>query len=219
MEATNRIMLKLLCSIFVCHLLIGSQFSEVASLKPDDFILDIFKKTVTLDRHVRNYKSPGYYIQPVDITTFSVTHAIWLKQFDISKIFVYDPVKEKPIDYVRVNFKIIQMLKINHEARREIFNGSTIISSNEESAVKLNILLKADFDYEIHIEMPENMQLMYRDFLEVREFRIKRLGIGRSIYVTFFQRNKSVKPPAIKDDRLKNSQGIVSRLQLKKRWL
>lgn len=212
-------MLKLLCSILVCYLSFGSQLSEAISLKPDEWTFGLFRRTAVLDRHIRNFKTPGYYIQPVDITTFSVTRSIWLKQFDISKIFVYDPVKEKPIDYVRVNFKIIQMLKRNPEARREIFTGNTVLCSKDESKVELNILLKADFDYEIHIEMPENLQLMYRDFLEVREFLIRRWGIGRSINVTFFQRNKSIKPPAIKDDKLKNSQGIVSRLHLKKRWL
>lgn len=214
-------MLKLLCSISVCCLLFGGQFSEAISWQPNEWMLGIFRRTVVLDRHVHDFKSPGYYIQPIDITTFSVTRAIWLKQFDISKVFVYDPAKEnyKSIDYVRVNFKIIQMLKTNSAARREIFTGNTVLCSKDESSVELNLLLKADFDYEIHIEMPENLQLMYRDFLEVREFQIRRWGIGRSIYVTFFQRNKSIRPPTINDDTLRNSQGIVSRLHLKKRLL
>lgn len=210
-------MLKLFCSLFVYQLLIGSQSGEAISLNSDVLA---WGRTVILDRHVRGFKSPGYYIQPVDITAFSVTQAIWLKQFDISKIFVYDddPAKEEPIDHVRVNFKIIQRLKGNPEVQREIFTGNTVLSSNEEASVQLNILLKADFFYEIRIEMPENLQLMYRDFLEVREFVIKRWGINRTIFVTFHQRNKSIKPPAIQDERLKNSQGIVSRLYLKKRW-
>lgn len=212
-------MLKLFYLIFICHLLAGSRLSDAFSLNPIDWTPNIFRRRVILDRHVYDFKTPGYYIQPVDITTFSVTQAIWLERFDISKIFVYDPIKEKPIDYVRVNFKIIQMLKTNHDARKEIFTGNTILSSNAESSVALHILLRADFDYEIHIEMPENLQLMYRDFLEVREFKIRRWGIGRTVFVKFFQRNKSIKPPAIKDDRLKNSQGIVARLHVKKRWI
>lgn len=212
-------MLKLFCWIFVCHLLVGDRFSAAISLNPKNWIPNIFRRTAILDRHVRNFKTPGYYIQPVDITTFAVTRTIWLEQFDISKVFVYDPVKEKPIDHVRVNFKIIQRLKVNHDAQRVIFTGNTVLSSNAEAAVSTNLLLKADFDYEIHIEMPENLQLMYRDFLEVREFKIRQWGIGRTVFVTFFQRNKSIKPPAIKDDRLKNSQGIVSCLRLKKRLI
>lgn len=199
-------MFKFLFSISAI-LLLTSEFSEALG----------HSKIVVLDRTVKNFKSPGYYVQPVDITTFSVNRAIPLKQFDISKIFVYDPVKEIPIDHVRVNFKIVQKLKTNPQHNREIFFGNTIISSKVEAQVPTDIKLKPDFDYEIQIEMPENLQLMYLDFLEIREFKIKK-WFGRSIFVNFHQHNLGIKPPGVTDDKRKNSQGIVNRIHLQNPW-
>lgn len=207
-------MVRILCAVSLIVLL-SNGFSEAFS---GDFNkLWPLKRIVVLDRTVVGFKSPGYYIQPVDKTTFSVSRAIRLKQFDISKIFVYDPTKEVEIDHVRVNFKIVQLLKIDPTRTRDIFSGNTVLSSTHEANVPLNIQLKPDFDYEIRIEMPENLQLMYTDFLEIREFKIKK-WFGRSIYVNFYQHNSGEKPPVIEDDKRKNSHGIVNRIHLQNPW-
>lgn len=176
-------------------------------------------KMAVLDRTVADAQSPGYYLQPIDITAFSVSRSIWLKQFDMSRVFVYDPVREKQIDYVRVNFRIIQSVKSNPASNRTIFTGNTVLSSNERSSVNLNLHLKSDFNYEIHVDMPNNLQLMYFNFLEIREFEVaSRAILSRPTYVTFTQRNKSIRPPAIGNDNLKHSQGIVARLHLLRPW-
>lgn len=181
------------------------------------YVWDRLKRTAVLDRTV-NIKSPGYYVQPIDITAFSVSQSIWLKQFDMPKIFLYDPDIEKPIDCVRVNFKIFEQPKSNSSEVKLIFFGNTMMSSKAETIVKLNIQLRSRYEYQIHVEMPKDLQLMYLNFLEIRQFQIKRF-FRRSIFVDFYQRNKSIRPPAIKDDRRRNTQGIVKRIHLKKSWL
>lgn len=207
-------MVRILCAVSVIVLL-SNGFCEAFSGDSEKFWPS--KRLVILDRTVDGFKSPGYYMLPEDKTTFSVSRAIWLKQFDISKIFVYDPTKEVPIDHVRVNFKIVQLLKTDPTRQREIFSGNTALSSTHEANVQLNILLKPDFDYEIRIEMPENLQLMYTNFLEIREFKINK-WFGRSIYVNFYQHNSGEKPPVIEDDKRKKSQGIVNRIYLRNPW-
>lgn len=206
-------MSKIVCSVSLVILLCS--FSEASSF---DFYRLLPKKTVVLDRTLDSLQSSGYYIPHVDKSTFSVSRPIKLKQIDISKIFVYNPKEEVSISNVAVNIKIVQILKTDSTRQRIMHNGTTILSSMEEAQIQLNINLIPDFYYEIQIEMPTNLQFMYKQFLEIREFKIAK-WLYRSILVNFFQHNTGKKPPTITDNRLKKSQGIVNRLYLQTSWL
>lgn len=175
-------------------------------------------RTWDLDRSVSQFASPGYYVQPVDKTGFSVSQPLWLEQFDVSKIYVYDPIKEIISDNVTVKFKIIEIFKEDsHE--KIIFKGQTVLNSTYEANVNTKhsdtgIQLKPGYTYEIQLEIPQEKQLMYNEFLEIKEFN-KRRFLHNFIYIRFYQVNPDSKPPTEGDTNRKLSHGLVKRLYLK----
>lgn len=175
-------------------------------------------QTWNLDRSVSQFASPGYYVLPTDKTGFSVSHPLWLEQFDVSKIYVYDPIKEIISDNVTVKFEIVEILKEDsHETI--IFKGQTVLNSTYEAKVNTKhsntgIQLKPGYTYEIQLEIPQGKQLMYNEFLEIKEFS-KRRFLHNFIYLRFYQVNPDSKPPTEGDTNRKLSHGLVKRLHLK----
>lgn len=175
-------------------------------------------QTWNLDRSVSQCISPGYFVLSVDKTAFSVNHPLWLEQFDVSKIFNYDPVKEIISENVTVKYEIVEILKeVAHE--EIIFKGEIILNSTYEAEAKtqfsgMGISLKPGYTYEIQVEIPEGKQLMYFEDLEIKEFD-KRRFLQKSIHVKFHQANLDSKPPTEGYKTRKLSQGIVKQLHLK----
>lgn len=170
----------------------------------------------TLDRTAPNYISPGYYTLPVDRTTFSLSHPVFLEQFDVSRIFMFDPTEEIYIHYVSIQFKLVEIYRNNFEDKATILAGQILMNSTYDAKVKLSTDLKLDpaFLYEIRLEMPNKLNLMYNEYLKVKAFEIKR-PFGRSIEINMYQYNSDVKPPHAIGSRRKVSQGMVKRLYFK----
>lgn len=176
----------------------------------------LWKRRYVLDRSAPNYISPGYYILPIDRTTFSVSHPVYLDQFDVSRIFLYDPTEEVYVNRVPVQFKFVEIYRSNFHDKATLLAGRMLLNSTYDSSFKFSSDLKLDpsFLYEIRLEMPSNMNLMYNEYLKVREFTIKR-PFGRSVEINLYQYNSDVKPPNVTDTRRKVSQGMVKRLHFK----
>lgn len=180
------------------------------------------RHTVVIDRFVPNHDSPGYYILPLDKTAFSVDKPLWLHQFDIAKVYLYDAAKEIPVDNVPVRMRFVKIANQtfpNDNPAEVIFIGRTILNSTHEGTVKVpaKVPLHPGFTYEIRLKMPEKMHLMYNDFLDIREYKINRF-FGKSITVNFYHHNPSVKVPNAVDKQRQVSRGLVKKLHLKYSW-
>ena len=178
-------------------------------------------RTWILDRTALRDPLPGYYVLPVDRTAFTVDYPLWLEHFHVSKIYLYDPDKEIISDDVYVNYKIVEILK-EDSYERIIFEGVAVLNSTVEARVnttRLNtgVPLKPGYTYEIQLEIPEGKQLMYNEFLDIKEFSIRRIW-NKYIHVHFYQVNPPTKPPNEDDNRRKLSHGMIKRLHLKYLW-
>lgn len=166
--------------------------------------------TVVLDRSVDTYASPGYYLLNKDRTAFTVNRYLWLQQFNLSKVYIYHAEKEEPIDVIPVKYQIV---RIQNRSEEVIHTGKTKISSNYVTSVKFNeILLKPDYYYEIRVELPADVVLMYIDNLEIKEYYLRRFY--KPIRVKFYQHNADEKPDVEHGKRLL-SHGLVKQLYLK----
>lgn len=179
-------------------------------------------RTVIVDRTISNHNSPGYFILGVDRTTFSVDRPVWLQQFDVVKVFGYDPVKEIPVHRVPVKLKIRKLPNgdvKDKESIETVFTGHTVLNSTHEATVNVfsKVLLKPGFVYEIRMKMPDRSHFMYTDHLDIHEYKITRF-FSKSIIVHFHQHNPTVRPHSIKDSTRKVSHGLVKRLHLKYSW-
>lgn len=185
--------------------------AELGAVDPNNTI--VFTHRFLLDRSAPNYISPGYYLLPIDRTTFSVSRPIYLEQFDVSKIYLYDPVQEVHINRVPIQFKLVEIYRTNFKDKATILAGTMILNSTMDAKIKFssNLILDPYFLYEIRLEMPKNMTLMYNEFLKIQEYTIKR-PFGRSIEINLYQYNSDVRPPNVIDSRRKVSQGMVKRL-------
>lgn len=179
-------------------------------------------RTIIMDRTLTNHNSPGFFILGVDRTTFSVDRPVWLQQFDVVKVFGYDPVKEIPVHRVPVKIKIRKLpdgdVKDKHSIET-VFTGHSVLNSTHEATVNVfsKVLLKPGFVYEIRMKMPENGHFMYNDYLDIHDHKITRF-FSKSIIVHFHQHNPTVRPHSIKDSTRKVSHGLVNRLHLKYSW-
>lgn len=179
-------------------------------------------KTVIVDRTIKEHISTGFYILGVDRTTFSVDRPVWLQQFDIVKVFGYDPVKEIPVHRVPVKLKIRKLPDGDFTDKNlieTVFTGHTVLNSTHEATVNVfsKVLLKPGFVYEIRMKMPDRVHYMYTDYLDIHEHKITRF-FGKSIIVHFHQRNPTARPVSIKDSNRKVSHGLVKRLHVKYSW-
>lgn len=179
-------------------------------------------KTVIVDRTIKEHMSTGFYILGVDRTTFSVDRPVWLQQFDIVKVFGYDPVKEIPVHRVPVKLKIRKLPEGDFTDKNSIetvFTGHAVLNSTHEATVNVfsKVLLKPGFVYEIRMKMPERVHYMYTDYLDIHEHKITRF-FGKSIIVHFHQHNPTARPLSIKDSNRKVSHGLVKRLHVKYSW-
>lgn len=179
---------------------------------------DVFynpNRTVVLDRSVDTYAKPGYYLLPVDRTTFTVDRYLWLHQFNLSKVYIYHAEKEEPIDVIPVKYQIV---RIQNRSEEVLLAGKTKISSNYVASVKFHdILLKPDYYYEIRVELPEKVVLMYIDNLEIKEYYLRRFY--KPIQVKFYQHNAADKPPpGVEGGKRLLSHGLVKQLYLKYRF-
>lgn len=176
-------------------------------------------RTWILDRTALKDPLPGYYVLPVDRTAFTVDYPLWLEHFHVSKIYLYDPDKEIISTDVNVNYKIVE---IYTSYEKTIFEGEAVLNSTVEARVnttRLNkgVLLKPGYNYEIRLEIPEDKQLMYNEFLEIDEFKIRRIW-DKYIHVRFYQVNPPTKPPNEGDNRRKLSRGMIKRFHFKYLW-
>lgn len=180
------------------------------------------RHTVVIDRFASNHESPGYFILPLDKTAFSVDKPLWLHQFDIPKVYLYDPINEIAVDNLPIRLRFVKIANQtfpNDNPAEVIFIGRTIVNSTHETTVKVpaKVPLHPGFMYEIRLKMPEKTHLMYNEFHDIRDYKINRF-FGKSITVSFYQHNPMVKPPNPSDKRRKVSHGLVKKLHLKYSW-
>lgn len=209
-------MVKLLCFISAVVLFCSGFSSAEDSLNQlvePKFFWNI-NRTVLLDRAVSYYESPGYYLLKVDRTAFSVDNYVYFDQFNLSKVFLYHKSKEEAIEDVTVNYQIVQIIK----QKEEILNVGRIKLSSKHvtSAVFPTIVLKPYVMYEIRIEQPKDVNLMYLDNLEIKQYRL--LKLFRLLHVKFYQHNAGEKPTGVEDTSRKVSHGLVRHLHLKYHW-
>lgn len=170
-----------------------------------------------IDRSVRNYVSPGYFALPIDRTAFAVHDRVWLEQFDISPVFLYDPVNAIPVENVPTEIKLVEMFKPNNY-EKVLFHEKISLNSTDEAKINLvhgsgEIVLRPGYAYEIQLEFPKDTNVMYNDHHEIKEFSIRKI-FNTYIYVDFFQNNPESKPPKDEDKSRKLSHGMVKRLHL-----
>lgn len=161
-----------------------------------------------------------YYILPVDKTAFRVSQVVYLYQFDVPKIYIYDPVTDQiPTQDVNVRVRLIEYSKAEgHE--QVLYNEQIILNSKRDGKFRVSnvngrpIVLKPQYLYHFQLDLPENVQLMYSDVLELKEY--SHLVSGNNyIRMKFYQHNTIAKPPGITGDRRLQSLGLVKRLHLK----
>lgn len=171
-------------------------------------------QTWKLDRTVPQYVSPGFYVSHIDRTAFNVSELVWLKEFDLPRVYAYDPVNDVPIDDVKVNVKIVEISTVESK-QKTVFSTETIVNSTEEATVYVEELgLKPGHVYEIHVEIPQETHLLYSEFLEIKEYSLRRF-LKNPIHVQFFQHNESSKPPTDEKTARQPSYGMVKRVYLK----
>lgn len=178
---------------------------------------------VIVDRSVPNQESSGYFILPIDKTAFTVDKIVWLYEFDIAKVFLYDPIKEIPVENVPVRVKFVKIA--NHSLTNEttkaevVFVGRAILNSAHETTVKVlaKVPLHPGFVYEIRLKMPDKIHFMYKEYFDIKDYKINRF-FGKSITVGFLQHNPIHRPPNPADNRRKVSNGLVKKLHLKYSW-
>lgn len=166
------------------------------------------KRTNVLERFSGNY---GYFITPVDKTSFTVDHPIWLKQFDLPKVFGYHAKSKKNINNVPATVKVIEM----GDEQRELFVGQIKLNSGKEANVKITkgVLLQPNVEYIIQVETPEDTHLMINETFAMRTLTIHRI-MGKPIHVKFQQRNPTDKPSFDEKTKRKPSNGLVRRLHM-----
>lgn len=177
-------------------------------------------RTMIIDRTSDDTDSAGYFILPLDRTAFTVDRPVWLQQFDITKVFAYDPMQEIAVHRVPVKVRIRKIADINDKSTHEtVFIGHTVLNSTHEAKVNVfsKVMLKPDFVYEIRVKMPEKTHLMYSEHLDTRGYEISRF-FSKTIHLTFHQHNPNHKPAHIRDTRRHISQGMVKRLHVKYSW-
>lgn len=171
-----------------------------------------------IDRSVRNSASPGFFALSIDRTAFAVHDRVWVEQIDISKVYLYDPVNEVPVEDVPTQVKLVEMFKPN-DYEKVLFSEKISLNSTDEAKINLlhrtgEILLRPGYAYEIQLEFPKDKNLMYNDLHQIKEFSIRKI-FNTYIHVDFFQNNPESKPPNEEDKSRKLSKGMVKRLHLK----
>lgn len=194
------------CMVICCGL--GASDSKLSN--------KVLTRRFLLDRTAPNYISPGYYVNAVDRTTFSVSHPIYLEGFDVSRIFLYDPTEEIFVDHAAVPFRLVEIYRTNFKDKATILAGQVLLNSTYDAKVKFStdLILDKAFVYEIRLEMPKDLNFMYNEYLKIKEYQIKR-PFGRSMEINLYQYNSDVRPPNSIDSRRKVSQGMVKRLYFK----
>lgn len=170
-------------------------------------------KTNIIERLVK-IKSPGFYILPVDRTAFSVTHPVWLHQFDISRIYEYD-LTEIALYSVPVTFKILQGSRFDMRFNQTLFEGKTVLTSEQETMVKIpnGIQLNRGGVYEIRLELPEDIYLFHKETLGVQRYEIRNY-FDYNFHVKFYPFNAYFEKPQVSHDNHTRAYGIVTRLYL-----
>lgn len=165
-----------------------------------------------------NYESPGYFSLPVDRTAFAINDRVWLERFDIPKIYLYDPKNAIPVEDVPTHVKLVEIFKPN-SYEKVLFKEKVSLNSTDEAKIDLKhtsgeILLRPGYMYEIRLEFPKDTNIMYDEFLDIKEFSMRKI-FNTYIYVDFFQNNPVSKPPNAKDENRKLTHGMVKRLHLR----
>lgn len=199
-----------LVCLFYCH-------STNANVKQNTWLYPY--KSIIVNRSIADNPSPWYVILPVDRTAFSVNYRAWLHQFDISKIFVYNPIKDGPdnVANVSVKIKIMEKTLSDMQNKAEIYCGFKLLNSTDETKITIfpEVKLNPKSMYEIQIFLP-SYNFIYNENLNVKEQRVKR-PLWRSLIITYYQNNIVDKPldiiPGSQDSRL-ISHGMVKRLYL-----
>lgn len=178
-------------------------------------------RTIVIDRTAADgINSAGYYILPIDRTAFTVDRPVWLQQFDIAKVFAYDPNHKIAVHRVPVTVRIRKMTDLKDKSTYEtVFLAHTTLNSTHEAKVNVfsAVMLKPNFVYEIRVKMPEKVHFMHNDQLETRGYEISRF-FSKTIHLIFHQHNSNHKPGHIRDSRRQVSQGMVKRLHVKYSW-
>lgn len=179
-------------------------------------------RTAIVDRTVDCHRSPGFFTLGLDRTSFSVDRAVWLQQFDIVKVYGYDPNAEIPVRRIPIRIKIRKIPQDDSQEADKIetvFTGHTVVNSTHEATVNVfsKVLLQPGFVYEIRLKMPDHEHFMYTDCLDIHEHKITRF-FSKSILVQFQQGNPSVRPHSLGQTHRKVSRGMVKRLHLKYSW-
>lgn len=180
------------------------------------------RRSVAIDRSAPNHESAGYFLLPVDKTAFTVDRPVWVREFDIAKIFLYDPIDEKPVHNVPVRIRFVKIANNssgNDNPAEVVFVSRAVLNSTHETRVKVlaKVPLHPGFTYEFRIKMPEKLHFMYNEFLDIRDYHIKRF-FGKTITVSFYLHNPIVNPPNSTDHRRKVSHGMVKRVHFIYPW-
>lgn len=165
-----------------------------------------------------NYVSPGYFTLPVDRTAFAVNDRVWLERFDIPKIYLCDPNDAIPVEDVKTHVKLVEIFKPN-AYENVLFEEKVSLNSTDEAKIDIKntsgeVVLRPGYVYEIRLEFPKDMNIMYDEFLHIKEFSMRKV-FNTYIYVDFFQNNPVSKPPKEEDKTRKLTHGIVKKLHLK----
>lgn len=165
-------------------------------------------RTAVIDRSLPEPASTAYYTLPVDRSAFSVNYPVWLRQFDISKIFINNG---STVDAVPVKIKIVEKYLSDMRDKDVVFVGQVTLNSTDQAKIRIlpEISLQPKFMYEIRLFLPD-IFYAYNGNLNTKEYRIKRFA-WRSVIMTFYQNNVAEKPPQHKGSI---SHGMVKRLHL-----
>lgn len=170
-------------------------------------------ETAIIDRFVASQKM---YTLQIDRTAFSVDQPVWLEQFDISKVFGYELIKQRPVYHVSVMVKIFEIAEgiRSLQATELLFMKRVDIGFNHETKIILpsEFLLKPGFVYEIRVELPENMTFTYNDELTIGTYKIDR-PLSKPITVDFYQHNSGLQNVDHYERKL--SHGMVKDIHLK----
>lgn len=171
--------------------------------------LEKIERTVVIDRFKSNR---NYLVHPIkDKTWFIVNQPIWLKQFDLPKI--YSIVNN---DKINITAKI-SFIEVNNSIKTEKFSTQIILNSTIETKIKLlePFLLQSNnymnrFSYEIYIETENNLQLVFDEELAFGLFDIYQF-YGNYIQVVFVENGPKIKPKFLNNEKYSISQGTVKR--------
>lgn len=187
--------------LFSAILVLSCGFSDAG-------ITDFLKRSILIDRTTGN-NNVTYYLQPVDVTAFSVSRQVVLKQIDLPSVTSYN---EFELDFVQVNVTIFETPQSLDGPKKVVFEAISGVNSTDGVNIELfePITIKPDYLYEIQLKTPEDKLLAFSGVEETTSYTLK--SMFKKIIVYVFQRNADERPQFARNVNSNVSPGAVSRI-------